>query len=51
MATFTFTITVKAKDPSSSIRSLRWVLKRLLRQHQLRAIDVREETKPTKKQR
>ena len=38
----TFTITLRSKDDSDSIRSLRWVLKRLLRQHQMRCVSVQE---------
>ena len=40
----TYTVTLKSKDNSSSIRSLRWVLIRLLRQYQLRCVSVRETT-------
>jgi hypothetical protein len=38
----TFVLTLRAAPGVDSIRALRWVLKRLLRQHHFRAIDVRE---------
>jgi hypothetical protein len=37
----TYTITPKSKDDSDSIRNLRWVLKQLLRQHQMRCVGAR----------
>lgn len=40
-----FVLTLRAKsDDKSTIRELRWVLKALLRQHQLRCVDIREIT-------
>jgi hypothetical protein len=37
----TFVLHIEGK-PGTAIRDLRWVLKRLLRQHHFRALDVRE---------
>jgi hypothetical protein len=39
-----YTVTLRAKDSSTGIRGLRLVLKRLLRQHRLRCVSVREGT-------
>jgi hypothetical protein len=36
-----FVLKIQGK-PGTAIRALRWLLKRLLRQHGLRAIDLRE---------
>jgi hypothetical protein len=47
----TYTITLKSKDDSSSVRDLRWLLKRLLRQGQLRCLAVRETTTAAPRQR
>ena len=40
-----FVLTLRAaSDDQSTIRELRWVLKALLRQHQLRCVDIQEIT-------
>jgi hypothetical protein len=40
----TYTVTLRAWDGSTGIRGLRLILKRLLRQHSLRCVSVREGT-------
>jgi hypothetical protein len=43
----TFTVVLRAKPGSDGIRELRALLKRALRVHGLRAVDVREGPAPT----
>ena len=43
-----YVVTLRAKDDSTGIRGLRLILKRLLRQHQLRCVSVREDTEARK---
>ena len=40
----TFTVTLRSKDDSSSIRELRRILKTLLRRYQMRCVSVQETT-------
>jgi hypothetical protein len=41
-----FTLTLEGRGGAAGIRSLRWVLKHLLRQHGFRCLDCVEERRP-----